>query len=58
DLDASSWNHLTGTSGHAFHPNYIDQTETWQKAETTPWAYSPEAVDAAATNTLTLLPGR
>ncbi|MHC3000158.1 penicillin amidase [Microbacterium sp. HJ5] len=56
DFDDSGWNHLTGTSGHAFHPNYIDQTETWQEAEMTPWAYSRDAVAAATTNTLTLVP--
>ena len=56
DWDASGWNHLTGTSGHAFHTNYIDQVETWQKAETTPWAFSEKAVDAATTNTLVLTP--
>ncbi|BDV29399.1 penicillin acylase family protein [Microbacterium terricola] len=56
DLDASRWNHLTGTSGHTFHPNYVDQTASWQKAELTPWAFSPEAVAAATTNTLTLTP--
>ncbi len=56
DFDASRWNHLTGTSGHAFHPNYIDQTATWQQAEMTPWAFTPDAVAAATTNTLTLVP--
>ncbi|SIT85408.1 penicillin acylase family protein [Microbacterium sp. RU33B] len=56
DFDASQWNHLTGTSGHAFHPNYIDQTAAWQRVELTPWAFSPEAVDAATTNTLVLTP--
>jgi penicillin amidase len=56
DFDASRWNHLTGTSGHAFHPNYIDQTEAWQKAEMTPWAFSRGAVAEATTNTLTLTP--
>lgn len=56
DFDASGWNQLTGASGHAFHTNYIDQTETWQKAELTPWAFSPEAVDAATTDTLVLKP--
>ena len=40
DFDASGWNHLTGTSGHTFHPNYVDQTPTWQRAELTPWAFS------------------
>ncbi|MCW3492920.1 penicillin acylase family protein [Microbacterium sp. SSM24] len=56
DFDASGWNHLTGTSGHAFHPNYIDQTATWQAVRLTPWAYSRGAVDDATTNTLTLVP--
>lgn len=56
DFDASSWNHLTGNSGHAFHPNYTDQTETWQKGDTTPWAFSPKAVAASTANTLTLVP--
>ncbi|GAA1955071.1 penicillin acylase family protein [Microbacterium deminutum] len=58
DFDASRWNQLTGTSGHAYHPNYIDQTENWQKVEMTPWAFSPKAVTAATTDTLTLTPGR
>jgi penicillin amidase len=56
DFDASRWNHLTGTSGHTFHPNYIDQSQTWQNAETTPWAFTPEAVSATTTDTLTLVP--
>lgn len=56
DFDASGWNHLTGTSGHTFHPNYYDQTETWRKAELTPWAFSRTAVNEATTNTLTLTP--
>lgn len=56
DFDDSRWNQLTGTSGHAFHPNYIDQVEAWRKVEQTPWAFSHDAVDAATTNTLTLVP--
>ncbi len=56
DFDASRWNQLTGTSGHAYHPNYIDQTASWQKIELTPWAFSPKAVTAATTDTLTLTP--
>ncbi|MGX1702160.1 penicillin acylase family protein [Microbacterium sp. NPDC055357] len=56
DFDASRWNHLTGASGHAFHPNYVDQTAAWQQVALTPWAFSPDAVDAAATHTLTLTP--
>ncbi|MCR2794193.1 penicillin acylase family protein [Microbacterium sp. zg.Y625] len=56
DLDASRWNHLTGTSGHTFHPNYTDQTETWQRAEMTPWRFSDDAVRDAATHELVLVP--
>lgn len=56
DFDDSRWNHLTGTSGHAFHANYTDQTEAWQEARMTPWAFSRDAVDATTTNTLTLVP--
>lgn len=58
DFDASGWNHLTGTSGHAYHPNYIDQTEAWQHVRLTPWAFSESAVAAATTDTLTLMPAR
>lgn len=56
DFDDSRWNQLTGTSGHAFHPNYYDQTAAWQRVELTPWAYSRDAVAKATTNTLTLVP--
>ena len=56
DFDASRWNHLTGTSGHTYHPNYVDQTETWQRAELTPWPFTEAAVDAATTHRLTLVP--
>ncbi|MCP2638404.1 penicillin acylase family protein [Microbacterium sp. HD4P20] len=57
DFDASGWNHFTGTSGHTFHPNYIDQTEAWQRVELTPWAFTPDAVDATTVDTLVLTPG-
>ncbi|WP_404430269.1 penicillin acylase family protein [Microbacterium lacus] len=57
DFDDSVWNHLTGTSGHTFHPNYVDQTENWQNVVLTPWAFSPAAVEASATHTLVLTPG-
>ena len=56
DFDASGWNHLTGTSGHAYHPNYVDQTQAWQRVELTPWAFTPAAVDAATADTLILTP--
>ena len=57
DFDASGWNHLTGASGHTFHPNYTDQTGAWQRAELTPWAFTPDAVDATTVDTLVLTPG-
>ena len=56
DFDASGWNHLTGASGHTFHPNYIDQTEAWQRAELTPWAFTSDAVDAATVDAVTSRP--
>ncbi|MFE9243287.1 penicillin acylase family protein [Nocardiopsis sp. NPDC006938] len=56
DRDASTWIHLTGNSGHAFHPNYDDQLELWAEGATLPWAVSEEAVREASTEELTLVP--
>ena len=56
DLDDSRWNHLTGNSGHAFHPNYIDQTEDWVKVRLSAWPFSRSAVEKAAVHTLHLTP--
>ena len=56
DLDASRWNHLTGTSGHAFHPNYDDQFDAWQHGRQTPWLFTLDRVRDAATHTLVLTP--
>lgn len=56
DFDASTWNNLTGASGHAFHPNYVDQTADWAAGVQTPWAFTPDAVDRATVATLTLMP--
>ncbi|WP_435107961.1 penicillin acylase family protein [Nocardiopsis synnemataformans] len=56
DRDASTWIHLTGNSGHAFHPNYDDQLEPWSRGETLPFAVTEEAVRAAATDELVLNP--
>ncbi len=56
DWDASTWNHLTGTSGHAFHEHYTDQTAAWARGEQQPWAFSPGAVTDAAVATLRLVP--
>jgi len=56
DLDDSRWVSLTGVSGHPFHEHYTDQTDLFVAGETLPWASSPEAVQAAAEDTLTLVP--
>ncbi|QTV80327.1 penicillin acylase family protein [Microbacterium sp. NIBRBAC000506063] len=56
DFDASTWNHLTGTSGHAFHEHYTDQTDAWSRGEQQPWVFSPRAVTQSAVDTLVLLP--
>ncbi len=58
DFDASRWNHLTGNSGHAFHPNYYDQTDDWVHVRLGRWPFSLKAVRAAATHALTLTPAQ
>ena len=57
DLDDSRWVSLTGVSGHPFSSHYTDQTDLWVAGETLPWAFTRDAVDAAAEDTLTLSPG-
>lgn len=54
DFDSSTWVNLTGASGHAFNPNYADQVESWRTGKQYPWAFSADAVQSAATDTLTL----
>lgn len=56
DRDASTWIHLTGNSGHAFHPHYDDQLEPWSTGETLPFVVGEEAVREAATDELVLTP--
>ncbi|WP_374093865.1 penicillin acylase family protein [Microbacterium sp. BLY] len=56
DFDDSTWIHLTGASGHAFHEHYVDQTTDWSTGVQRPWAFSAKAVTAAAVDTLTLTP--
>ena len=57
DFDASTWNHLTGASGHAFDAHYTDQTADWAAGIQKPWAFSTKAVKAATVDTLVLTPG-
>jgi penicillin G amidase len=56
DFDDSTWVNLTGASGHAFHPNYVDQTPLWQAHETRSWPFTTAAVKKATKDTLTLTP--
>ncbi|MBK7821877.1 MAG: penicillin acylase family protein [Tessaracoccus sp.] len=56
DWDASTWQNLTGQSGHPFHPDYVDQTEGWARGEQYLWAFTPQAVASTTTATLTLTP--
>ncbi|MGO3147205.1 MAG: penicillin acylase family protein [Leucobacter sp.] len=56
DWDASTWQNLTGQSGHAFHPHYTDQTAGWAKGEQYTWNFTSDMVTAAAKDTLTLVP--
>ncbi|MFD7639890.1 penicillin acylase family protein [Kitasatospora sp. NPDC059795] len=57
NFDASQWINVGGASGHAFHPNYNDQTDLWAKGELLPWAYTKDAVTKSGQNTLTLSAG-
>ncbi len=54
DWDDSTWINLTGSSGHAFHPNYADQTPLWQNHETRQWLYTLDRVAFTAGHTLVL----
>jgi penicillin amidase len=56
DFDDSRWINLTGVSGHPASSHYSDQTELYVDGETLPWAFSREAVEAAADDTLVLTP--
>jgi penicillin amidase len=55
-LNGSRWVNLTGQSGHVFDPHYWDQTPLWVTGRTLPWAFTPQAVSAAADQILTLDP--
>lgn len=58
DWDASTWQNLTGASGHAFHAHYTDQTDDWASGAQRPWAFTADGVSAATKKTLTLTPAR
>ena len=54
--DSSVWINQSGTSGHAYHPNYDDQAPLWAANRTIPFVFSRAAVEAATEQRLTLLP--
>ena len=56
NLDASTWNHLTGASGHAYNPHYTDQADDWTQGAQSPWPFSADAITQATVDTLTLKP--
>ena len=56
DLDASTWVTTTGSSGHPGSDHYTDQMKAWAAGETLAWPFTREAVEEAASATLTLAP--
>jgi penicillin amidase len=48
--------HTTGASGHAFHPNYIDQADLWRAIDHLIFPWSVEAVAQSAEAHLILKP--
>ncbi|HEV2927707.1 MAG TPA: penicillin acylase family protein, partial [Propionibacteriaceae bacterium] len=55
-LDQSRWVNQSGTSGHAYHRNYVDQTELWASNRTWPFVASRSAVEARMEHRLELVP--
>ena len=56
DLDSSSWVNQTGTSGHPYHANYVDQLPAWAAGQRFAWPFSSRAVTAAQVEQLRLVP--
>ncbi len=56
DVDASTFIHTTGQSGHAFHENYDSMIEMWVDGIHGPMPWSRDAVDAVTQDRLTLVP--
>jgi penicillin amidase len=56
DRDAGGWVHLTGQSGHPFHPHYTDQVESWRDGGLLPIAFTADGVDDATVDRLILRP--
>lgn len=56
DRDASTWVTATGASGHPTSRHYSDQFDEWAAGEYFTWPLTPDAVEAAGEDTLTLVP--
>lgn len=56
DLDASTFIHTTGQSGHAFAKNYASMLEMWAAGEQGPMPFTRAAVEDLAVDILTLTP--
>ncbi len=56
DVDNARWVISAGASGHPWSSHVNDQFEAWAEGRMFDWPFSREAVEAATTNTLRLLP--
>jgi penicillin G amidase len=56
DLNRSRWIQMTGNSGHAYHPHYVDQVELWRTGGMIPWRWDEGTIKDEAEHTLTLVP--
>ncbi|MGH3313734.1 MAG: penicillin acylase family protein [Streptomyces sp.] len=56
NLDKSRWINLTGASGHAYNPHYVDQMDKWSEGALLPWAFSEDAVEKGTEDEMALTP--
>ena len=56
DPDRSTLNLVLGQSGNPLSPWFMDQFQSWLQGRTYPLPFSPPAVQAGVTHTLTLMP--
>ncbi|MEZ7897776.1 MAG: penicillin acylase family protein [Flaviflexus sp.] len=57
DLDAATWIISSGSSGHPRSGHVDDQFEMWSKGESLDWAFTREAVDQTARDTMIITGG-
>jgi penicillin G amidase len=56
DFDRSRWINLTGTSGHPWSDQYMDQVDMWVRGESLAWPFSRPAVEESGQYTMTVMP--